>query len=70
MKKRAMKKYIPKDTSYCYKFLKLHEDGWGYDIKPCPWYKRINSLKGYCSYCNCDVMDMCKSCGEKEKYKI
>ena len=37
-----MKKWIPKNTEYCYEFLSpIIENGHirGYNIKPCPWYK-------------------------------
>jgi len=46
IKKRAMKKWIPKDTPYCYEIINIITS---YDeneppkikIKPCKWYKYI-----------------------------
>ncbi|WP_061328849.1 hypothetical protein [Clostridium botulinum] len=69
MKKRAMKKWIPKHTAYCY----IYKNN---KSIPCKWY-RFNSSKdkqecGYCKYLNHGdwqedgtflLWDMVKECG-------
>lgn len=72
MKKRAMKKWIPKNTLYCYEFVSLNENGYGYKVKPCKWFKRVCDKEtgekvAWCLYTRCvDGMllsDQCKECG-------
>ena len=55
MKKRAMKKYIPKNTCYCYKYSPTR----GY--YRCKWFKflGINKL-------NRETCEYAPECGEKE----
>lgn len=66
MKKRAMKKWIPKDTCCCYgcKWLSFNPN------KP-------YQMNGYCKYLKTGdwfedgtmlLWDMCKECGEHDKY--
>lgn len=67
MNKRQMKKYIPRNTFYCY-----HEDG-----QPCRWWSirhtKPNQVNGYCAYMRYgdwydpwinDLWDQCKLCNE------
>ncbi|HID0767974.1 TPA: hypothetical protein ACXDAZ_002503 [Clostridium botulinum] len=68
MKKRAMKKWIPKHTAHCY----IYKNN---KLILCKWY-RFNSNKdkqecGYCKYLNCGdwqedgtllLFDMVKEC--------
>jgi len=67
MKKRAMKKWIPKDTCYCYE---------NKNIKTCKWLSfnktKHKQLSGYCKYLNIGdwmedgtilLWDECKECG-------
>lgn len=69
MKKRAMKKWIPKDTCYCYE---VKDDKY----RVCKWLtfnkKKSYQEKGYCSYLGTGdwhedgtmlLWDMCKECG-------
>lgn len=76
MKKRAMKKWIPKDTPYCYVVLGA---AGGIRIKPCRWHrtskKHEKQENGYCMYLHEGdwqskgmslLWDMCKECGIKE----
>ncbi|EKS4345001.1 hypothetical protein QB607_003004 [Clostridium botulinum] len=45
MKKRTMKKWIPKHTSYCYKYKNNK-------LIPCKWHsKNPNKDKQECGYC-------------------
>lgn len=77
MKKRAMKKYIPKNTLYCYSV--KYTNGKRIII-PCKWWsKNKNKNKqenGYCSYLKvgdwqekgtCLLWDQCKECSISEK---
>lgn len=71
MKKKKMKKWIPKNTEYCYEFLSPIIENChirGYNIKPCPWYKfhdedirecRYLGFKGFdaCLYDQCKICD-------------
>ena len=73
MKKRAMKKWIPKKTVYCYT---RHKDK---SITPCKWWSlrrnKPTQDNGFCLYLNSGdweysytslLWDMCKECGIKE----
>jgi len=51
MKKRAMKKYIPKNTLYCYTYKK------GKGI-PCPWRRYIKTIN--LDKSSCEHADTCK----------
>lgn len=69
MKKRAMKKYIPKNTYYCYKFLGTLPNKFGYRTRGCKWHtekfdKELNCEQEYCKYLNrfLDIQDWCKDC--------
>lgn len=76
MKKRAMKKWIPKDTCYCYEF----KDG---KYSTCKWL-RFNKNKnyqedGYCKYLGTGdwyedgtmlLWDQCKECGVSDNNLI
>lgn len=75
MKKRAMKKWIPKDTLYCY-FINKHGR-----VETCKWHrtnKKVDEQEsGYCKYLKVGdwhkngtmlLWDECKACGEKEGY--
>lgn len=75
MKKRAMKKYIPKDTLYCYKNTKKGK-------KCCKWLStnknKSEQLSGYCKYLKSGdwhkdgttlLWDQCKECGVSDKIK-
>jgi hypothetical protein len=66
MKKRAMKKWIPKNTSYCYE---------NKNIKSCKWLSfnktKDEQLSGYCKYLHSGdwmedgttlLWDECKEC--------
>lgn len=44
MKKRAMKKWIPKNTMYCYKIIRRNSDG-SFKIIPCPWFKYLRTVQ-------------------------
>lgn len=72
MKKRKMKKYIPKNTSYCYDL----------NGKSCKWHRLIKNKRkqenGYCMYLKSGdweddrtslLWDFVKECGLKEDYK-
>lgn len=72
MKKRAMKKWIPKNACYCYNYDK---NG---NIKVCKWSRKSNNHSiqdnGYCmyigkgdwqSYVGSLLWDQCKECGVK-----
>ncbi|EQC1535639.1 hypothetical protein ACY1J9_001470 [Clostridium botulinum] len=74
MKKRAMKKWIPKHTLYCYEYKNNK-------LTPCKWYSKNpnkNSQEcGYCKYLNCGdwqengtllLFDMVKECGIGDDY--
>lgn len=69
MKRRAMKKWIPKYTPYCYK-IKAIIPGGGVKVKYCKWYKGMIHKDGYpTAYCKLlkeedDLMlaDGCKIC--------
>ena len=51
MKKRAMKKYIPKNTPYCY--------SWKHGKRKfCPWRKYIKTIK--LDKTNCEFIDTCE----------
>lgn len=77
MKKRAMKKWIPKNTVYCYESLKPKNDGTfavAY-VRHCKWRKRkkhngeyeifCEYLKKFDSEISCGLLwDACKECGE------
>ena len=69
MKKRAMKKYIPKNTFYCY----ARHSG---TFTPCKWYSTNENKNkqdnGFCRYIGSGdwqaeytslLFDMCKECG-------
>lgn len=72
IKKRAMKKWIPKDTCYCYENTNM--------FKKCKWLT-FNKTKnyqenGYCKYLGCGdwdkkgtilLWDECKECGVKDE---
>lgn len=64
---RKLKKKVPKNTPYCYKFKEFLEDGLGYKITPCPLFTYKLDLDGeyigYCKYLKCEIDDQCKSCG-------
>jgi len=68
MKKRAMKKWIPRDTCYCYIYEKNR-------FKVCKWLMENSNKhyqeKGYCKYLGTGdwfengtmlLWDMCKEC--------
>lgn len=65
--RRKIIENIPKDTPYCYTPISdygLMENGkWGYKIKPCPYFKFIETIDSWCKLYKCDVEDQCKSCG-------
>lgn len=69
MKKKKMKKWIPKNTMYCYKFIGLLPGGFGHRIKTCPWYRygdedvRECKYLGFRGYDFC-LYDQCKICDE------
>ena len=69
MKKRAMKKWIPKNTIYCYKQLTKDDicnfmKGSFISIKICPWYKVVKRYdKEYNEYYN---EAFCKYCGKSD----
>lgn len=69
MKKRAMKKWIPKDTPYCYG-----------SLKPCKWRVKRKLTDEYGARKECFCMytgrfdegllwDACKECGEHDTFK-
>ena len=66
---RKIKKKIP-TGHYCYSIdterekKEPHMNG-GYWIKPCPFYKRVDGLEGYCSLFKVATMDQVKECGMK-----
>lgn len=73
MKKRAMKKWIPKDTVYCYEYKN------GKIKRICKWWKmrkdKDKQENGYCLYLKEGdwedkrvslLWDLCKECGEKD----
>lgn len=73
MKKRAMKKWIPANTMYCYEGLLGKEN-----YKPCKWWRKNKNKdefnSGYCMYlCKGDwnmnylslLWDQCKECNTK-----
>lgn len=71
MKKRAMKKWIPKDTIYCYNYDK-HRKYNIYDftipVKVCPWYKVTKKYdKKYNEYYN---ETFCRYCNEGDEYDV
>lgn len=79
MKKRAMKKYIPKNTFYCYKV--KYVNGERITI-PCKNWVKVKSkpeqLNGYCKYLKLGdwqsegfslLWDQCKECNVSKKIK-
>lgn len=71
MKSRTMKKWIPKNTCYCYS----RKNG---KIKPCKWWtinpNKESQLNGYCKYIKKGdwyenvtmlLFDQCKECNLK-----
>jgi len=62
------KRVIPKDTYYCYNAGEWLEDGYGYYVTVCPFYKRIpeSTLVAKCNLVEGEVWDMCKICGINE----
>jgi len=70
MKKRAMKKWIPKDTIYCYERLTRQnkqdlENGIPIKVNRCPWYivaKMNVPIKGSCD--EYYFKAFCKYCNE------
>lgn len=77
MKKRAMKKWIPKDTVYCYKFISKTDN-----IEMCKWWannpNKPEQCSGYCKYLKqgdweCEglslLWDKCKECNVSEYTK-
>jgi hypothetical protein len=54
MKKRAMKKWIPKNTPYCYTYKHDKEI-------PCPWRKYIKTIYYNKDERNCPYNDTCES---------
>lgn len=80
MKKRAMKKWIPKNTCYCYNIIDKTKEG-KLTTKNCKWYKYLKSISGFKSYekvFKCEYLgyidyeqdsllwDKCKECGIKD----
>ena len=69
MKKRAMKKWIPKDTPYCYERLTRDDvcdfmKGGFISTKICRWYKVVKKYDNeYGEYYN---EAYCKYCGESD----
>jgi|LakMenEpi03Aug12_release.lakeMendotaPanAssembly.Ray.scaffolds.fasta_scaffold05256_12 hypothetical protein len=67
---RKKKKQIP-EGFYCYTqtsdFKKLKNGKYGYTIKECPFYyqKSEGIFGGWCKLIGGEIMDQCKSCGEK-----
>lgn len=67
---RKKKKQIP-EGMYCYKptsgWKKFPDGRYGYSIKPCPFYyhKSDGIFGGWCKLIEGEIMDQCKSCGEK-----
>lgn len=72
MKKRAMKKWIPKNTSYCY----IHDKKGNFEV--CKWHrtnsKHSKQENGYCIYLGIGdwqndgmslLWDSCKECSHK-----
>lgn len=79
MKKRAMKKWIPKNPCYCYNIIGKDVDG-SAKINICKWHrvdkKHYNQENGYCIYLGKGdwqesgtslLWDKCKECGIKDK---
>lgn len=67
---RNNKKQIPKGV-YCYTYLNaIWQDGRykGYKIKPCPFYKHVDGLDGYCNLVKCEIVDQVKDCGLKHEF--
>lgn len=77
MKKRAMKKWIPKNECYCYNLVKKKGK---VKIEVCKWYrlseKHGEQENGYCLYLKKGdwesegvslLFDLVKECGEKDK---
>jgi hypothetical protein len=70
MKKRTLKKWIPKDTIYCYhnfkrgdcKFYTANKNVTE-EQKQSPY---MNYNNGYCKLMNVEIFDMCKVCGLSE----
>jgi hypothetical protein len=75
MKKRAMKKWIPKDTIYCYYDGKYHSRS-----GRCRFYTENRNVTeeekngeytifndGYCKLLRTDITDMCKACDVSTK---
>jgi hypothetical protein len=62
---RKLKKKIPKNIPYCYTPIKFDMNTGIYHIKPCPFYKHIKGIDGFCKLLKCEVEDQCKSCGIK-----
>lgn len=82
MKKRAMKKWIPKDTPYCYGSLKPIKGipGAVSYVGHCKWrvLRKITDEYGtreeyFCRYTGCFdeglLWDACKECGEHDTWK-
>ena len=77
MKKRAMKKWIPKNTHYCYKInygkLKQYmiEKRIGIPVIRCKWYEWLPNDNNGCKYVGFKgfdlcLYDQCKICGVSE----
>ena len=79
MKKRAMKKWIPKNQCYCYTITGKSRDG-KLKTETCKWHKfnknHDKQENGYCSYLNKGdwqengtslLWDRCKECGIKDR---
>lgn len=77
MKRRAMKKWIPKSTIYCYKYDSNKEL-----FETCKWWVRNpnkpNQCNGYCRYLKQGdwefeyaslLWDKCKECNVSEDFK-
>lgn len=75
MKKRQMKKWIPNNSAYCYKYDKYGK------FTICKWwtkrYYKPNQCNGYCKYIKEGdwedkttslLWDKCKECGVKDNF--
>ncbi|BBW98874.1 hypothetical protein [Geobacillus subterraneus] len=66
--KRLSKKWIPKNTDYCYEVVGREENGC-LKTKTCPYYKRKGTNLVYCEYTNVSsdedvlLLDFVKTCG-------
>lgn len=61
---RKKKKYIPKGI-YCYTTGEHLNNGFGYKIKPCPYYEHEEYIIGRCKLLNREIEDQCKICNCK-----